>query len=534
MRVLLVEPKYRRDPLKWPVSGKVEVPRRSLNDEQLWYPSVGLMKLSRFHKERGDEVRFVSGCDPPVFSRGDLFTPAELWDRVYITSVFTYHFKEVVKTIRFYLDAVGGTVSKIFVGGVMASMMPDDIFEETGVYPILGVINSARQIDIPDDTNIDLLPPDYNLLDGDRYAINSTYYLFATKGCTRSCSWCAVPKIEPTFASYIDVKPIIRQLREEYGDKPTLKLMDNNILASPNLEQIVDDLLELGYGKGEYVATPRKKQRVVDFNQGIDCRYINESNMRLISVLNIEPMRIAFDMLGIKKQYVQALELGHKFGVHKFSNYMLYNYRDTPRDLYERLTINIELNEQWKLKGTDTQKNGTNGVSSGIYSYPMRFAPIDSKNGDKANRKRDHLRVDIREGRDWAEKPIWTPRFTRNIEIMKGAANGAISPTPTLARRTIGGTFQEFLSNLYMPEELIRNRNKHEKNVFDGEPKRPPGTGLIEDFRGFIFGLLERQDDKFQTFHDAVSSNRSDTVRKYIQKTEDPELVKWLKLYLKS
>ncbi|GAF77702.1 unnamed protein product, partial [marine sediment metagenome] len=234
------------------------------------------MKLSQFHRRRGDEVRFVSGCDPTVFYKGDLFTPAMLWDRVYITTVFTFHFAQIVKTIKFYLEAVGGTVGKVYVGGPMASIMPEEIFEETGVYPVCGVVNSARQLGFEDDMNIDLLPPDYDLVDGARYAVNDTYYAYTTRGCTRSCRWCAVPRVEPGFCRYIDIKPIIRQLRRDHGDKPTLKLMDNNVLASPDLKRIVEDLLQLGFGKCEYTSHVPRKRRVVDFNQGIDARYINE------------------------------------------------------------------------------------------------------------------------------------------------------------------------------------------------------------------------------------------------------------------
>lgn len=524
MRVLLVEPQYRKErPRKVSKESGHSRPRR--DDETLWYPPVGLMKLSQFHRRRGDEVRFVSGCDPTVFHRGDLFTPAQLLDRVYITTVFTFHFAQIVKTIRFYLEAVGGTVGKVYVGGPMASIMPEEIFEETGVYPVCGVVNSARQLGFEDDTNIDLLPPDYDLVDGARYAVNDTYYAYTTRGCTRSCRWCAVPKVEPVFCRYIDIKPIIRQLRRDHGDKPTLKLMDNNVLASPDLKRIVEDLLQLGFGKGEYTSDAPRRRRIVDFNQGIDARYINESSVRLLSQLNVHPMRIAFDQLAMKGSYVNAVELAHQFGVRSFSNYMLYNYRDTPRDLYERLAVNIALNERWTC-GDPGKVTGT------IYSYPMRFAPIDSGSGDLANRKRDQLTSNPSEKRDWLESPVWTARFVRNVEIMKGAANGAIPPSPTLARRAVGETFQEFVANLYMPEQLLRNRNKHERRVHEHEPRRDPGTGLIEGFREFILDLLKKQDGRFQTFHNAVSANSVREVRKCLQGLEDPELARWLRLYL--
>ena len=41
-----------------------------------------------------------------------------------------------------------------------------------------------------------------------------------------------------------------RPAQEEHGDFSLLRLMDNNIIASKNLKQIVDDLLELAQGKG--------------------------------------------------------------------------------------------------------------------------------------------------------------------------------------------------------------------------------------------------------------------------------------------
>lgn len=518
MRILLVEPEYRKPPSRRPPKGS-----KRLDDETLWYPPLGLMKLARYHKLRGDEVRFVVGRDREAVW-GDLFSPPKPWDRVYITTLFTFNFADVMKTILYYIEAVGGTRSKVLVGGIMATLMRREIFAETGIVPILGTIDSARKIGIDDDTDIDLISPDYSILD-DRYGINDTYYAYTSRGCTNKCAWCGVPELEPKFIPYIDIKQTMEQLRDEFGDKATLKLMDNNILASPQLEKIVQDLVDLGYGRNDKTDTKPRRQRVVDFNQGLDATHLTEDKMKLLSVLNVQPMRIAFDRAREKPDYVRAVRLAHEHGVRKFSNYMLYNFRDTPKDLYERLRVNIELNEEW-VSGDEGNRSGK------IYSYPMRYAPIRDPDGTGRNRQRDVVPEEAAPTTGKAADVVWTRRFIRNVEIMKGAANGAISPTPTLAWRTVGHSYEEFLENLYMPEELIRYRNRHERKVYAHEPERDSGSGKVEEFRKFLRKLFLEGGERLAFFHSAVMGNSTAEVRAALEGLEDGELREWLKLYV--
>ncbi len=533
MKVLLVEPQYRRIHGAKGESDSPDVPpdepgrETKRGDDSLWYPPLGLMKLARFHKAREDEVKFVSGFDREVAAPPDLLRPGIRWDRIYITTLFTFHWDSIVKTITFYKEATGGTVGKIFVGGIMASLMPEEIFEETGVYPVTGILTSPAQIGLPGTDNIDELAPDYAILDPALYAINDTFYGYTSRGCVNRCDWCGVPRIEPVYVPYIDIKPMIRALREEFGDKPRLRLMDNNVLASKYLEQIVQDLEDLGYGRDQYTEGRPRRQRIVDFNQGLDASFVDEKRMKLIGRLNINPMRIAFDRSSEEKTYVRAVRLAHKYGVRKFSNYMLYNWNDSPRDLYDRLAVNNHFNEEW-------EKAGNGETVAEIYSYPMRFAPINSRGNDHANRRRDAFREGASGDVDLRNDAHWTRRFVRNIEIMKGAAHGAISPTPTLAWRTIGETYEQYLANLYMPEEFLRNRNKHEKRLHPHEPKRPHGTGKIEEFRAFILQLVKKGDGRFREFHDAVCDNSVEQVRKAIRRSKDKEIVEWLQFYLKK
>lgn len=529
MRVLLVEPKYRHGSDSFIAKATASGTKRK-DEDTLWYPPLGLMKLATFHKRRGDHVEFAIGCDNSKFNEHpDFFSSNTLWDRIYITTLFTFDWVDVIKCINFYKKAVGGSVHKIYVGGVMASIIPDEIFEETGIQPITGILNSPNCIGLDGDEDIDLLPPDYSILDNRIYAINDTYYAYTTRGCTNKCPWCGVPSIEPTYQEYIDIKQVIKAMRHEYGDLARLKLMDNNVLASPHLGKIVADLLELGYGRGEYTVPDNgkpKKLRVVDFNQGLDADHFTEDNIKLIAQLNIRPMRIAFDRLGYKKQYENAIRLANQYGFRDFSNYMLYNEKDTPRDLYKRLMINVELNKKFG-NGPGTESTGA------IYSYPMRFAPIRDNSPLKQNHSRDYIPPITSEHYDYLKEAVWVKRFTRNIEIMKGANHGAIPPRPSYATRALGASYEEYIANLYMPEELLRNRNKYEKKVYEEEPSRPPGTGHVELFREFILKLLEKQDETFLEFHKAVAPCSKEVIKKALPACKDDEVKEWLQWYLK-
>lgn len=86
--------------------------------------------------------------------------------------------------------------------------------------------------------------------------------------------------------------------------------------------------------------------RYVDFNQGLDARLIDDYKMARLAELNIRPMRIAFDHIEQREIYERAIRLAAKHGVRDLSNYILYNFNDTPEDFYNRLRINIDLCEE--------------------------------------------------------------------------------------------------------------------------------------------------------------------------------------------
>ena len=104
-----------------------------------------------------------------------------------------------------------------------------------------------------------------------------------------------------------------------------------------------------------------KKARYLDFNQGVDARKINDETMEQLARLAVRPLRIAFDDIHLKDVYCQAVRTAHRHGIKEISNYILFNYKDKPEDLYERLRINIELNKELGIQ---------------IFSFPMKYSPI--------------------------------------------------------------------------------------------------------------------------------------------------------------
>ncbi|OAV66757.1 hypothetical protein Barb4_02761 [Bacteroidales bacterium Barb4] len=182
------------------------------------------------------------------------------WDRVMITTLFTFYWKETVETINFAKKLVKKP-SELMVGGVLATIQADELEQATGIKPHKGILNVAR---LPQDSRSaltkgeDTMPLDYSILDGIeyKYTMTNAYYGYTTRGCIRKCAFCAVPKLEPIYNSYIPLTDRVELVSEGYGEQKDLLLMDNNILASKDLEKIINEIVACGFGKEDKFTQP--------------------------------------------------------------------------------------------------------------------------------------------------------------------------------------------------------------------------------------------------------------------------------------
>lgn len=179
------------------------------------------------------------------------------WDRVGITTLFTFYWDITIETINFAKYLVKD-VKNLMVGGVLASIQPKEIEAATGIKPHVGILNKPGQLDKGDTQIIDELPLDYSILDEIEYEypMSNAFYGYLTRGCIRKCPFCAVPTLEPVYNPYIQISERVKAVRELYGDQRDMLLMDNNVLASENFNEIVEDLIRAGFGKGAMYEEP--------------------------------------------------------------------------------------------------------------------------------------------------------------------------------------------------------------------------------------------------------------------------------------
>jgi len=386
------------------------------------------MKIASAHRLAGDEIIFVKGSDRNLREQE--------WDQIYVTSLFTFAWRSTVETIRFYNRGR----SPILVGGVLASLLPEEIKAETGVVPWIGPYRGDPpelcRLSEPNKTlgpllpeiatrGVDALPPDYGIFATDSLPysqmLKEAYITRSTKGCGRHCSFCAVSTLETELIDYCALTPVVEYVAKNWGERRHLMLLDDNFLQSKQFDRIIDQIRDLGFHRG---AKLNRAERRVDFNQGLDVRLLTRTRLQKLFSIALRPLRIAFDNVSLAALYEKTINCAIDLGFSEISSYVLYNYLDRTSDLYNRLRIAAELNDKYGTR---------------VYSFPMKFLPCDRKD-------RKHL------------GPHWSRRQVRGVQCILNASHGIAPARSDFFWRAFGSTCEEFERIILMPENYIINR----------------------------------------------------------------------------
>ena len=203
------------------------------------YPNLPLMKISAWHKAKGDHVEWYE----PMFS-GHM-------DKVYMSKVFSF-----TPDYEYYVDAdeiiKGGTGYAIsLVAGV-------EKFDKT------------KDLNLPEE--IEHIYPDYSIYPE---MTKDRAYGFLTRGCPRGCDFCIVKNKEGMCSQKV------ADLSEFWNGQKYIELLDPNILACAEWESLLQQLID-------------SKARV-NFSQGLDIRMMTDRKAEMLSKVKVEKIHFAWD-----------------------------------------------------------------------------------------------------------------------------------------------------------------------------------------------------------------------------------------------
>ena len=236
------------------------------------FPNLCLMKISAHHKRQGDSVEWWNG-----FEHYDTVYKSRVFDDTYSTEDHTVINADVI--IR------GGT------GYGLDNKLADEI---------------------------EHIYPDYNL-----YPQFNGAYGFLTRGCPRNCPFCIVSEKEGRISRKV------ADLSEFWQEQKTIKLLDPNLLACKDHENLLQQLVSSGAR--------------VDFTQGLDARMLCRDNIGLLQKVKTKMVHFAWDgekdsdiIIGNLQKYKRITGVDRR----KAAVYVLTNYNtDFEFDLYRVNTL---------------------------------------------------------------------------------------------------------------------------------------------------------------------------------------------------
>ncbi len=251
-------------------------------DKGKTFPNLALMKISAYHKGRGDDVEWC--------------IPVTHYDKVYVSKVFG---DEYTTYTAYAINA-----DEVVFGGTGFAITVENGKE---------VYHKDRDPNLP--AEIEHIYPDYDLYPE---LTQNTAYGFLTRGCCNDCSFCIVTQKEGACARKV------ADLSEFWRGQKYIKLLDANLLACKDRETLLQQLIESGAW--------------VDFTQGLDARFVTPKIALLIKQIKVERVHFAFDFMKNEAAIVKGLKIFQEYCPTRDTKaivYILTNYDTTfEQDLY--------------------------------------------------------------------------------------------------------------------------------------------------------------------------------------------------------
>lgn len=217
------------------------------------FPNLPLMKISAYHKSKGDEVEFCS-C---------FF---EHYDKVYVSKVFGDEYSQ--------MDMTCINADEIVFGGTGFAITIEDGKE---------VYHKDRDPNLP--YEIEHQYPDYSLYPD---LTKNKAFGFLTRGCCNNCDFCLVSQKEGMCSFKV------ADLSEFWNGQKEIVLLDPNILACKDRKELLRQLID--------------SKAKIDFTQGLDARFVTPQIANMLKEVNAKTWHFAFDFMKNEKRIVKGLK----------------------------------------------------------------------------------------------------------------------------------------------------------------------------------------------------------------------------------
>lgn len=274
------------------------------------FPSLPLMKISAYHKAQGDTVKLITDF-------------SERFDIAYCSKTFN-----LPKIRKIPLLPQMPLADELHLGGTGFGI------EVTG-----GRERYCKDKDPLLPYSIESIYPDYGLYPE---LTRDTAFGFLTRGCPNRCGFCVVSGKEGKRSVSV------ANLSDFWHGQGNIKLMDANLLACDSAADLLISLKQSGAS--------------IDFNQGLDARFVDEDTARLLCSLNVKMVHFAFDHIQGEASIIRGLTLFRKHfqkSDRYCKVYVLTNYNTTPDEDWYRVQKVMALGYQPDVriyqKGTHSQ-----------------------------------------------------------------------------------------------------------------------------------------------------------------------------------